>query len=347
MSSKPLSVAVYSLDLPRYACARLRILDPARALGDRVRVTWAATSDGRNYAVDAVAMDAADLVVFQRFFPMRDTWPVVDRALGSGRPVLYDLDDHFGAVPPDHPMAARLASVAPFCRDLAARADALTVSTPELGRVFADVARRVEVLPNLVDERLFSVARGRSRPPGSPVRIVYAGTSSHADDLDMILPALVAVKNRFGGGVELFFFGCSPAAGMPSVPATVLDFTDDYGEYARRLAMLAPDIGLAPLRDTPFNRAKSDIKALEYAALGAAGVLSDLAPYRVPGAEPLGIPVGPDPRDWEEAVSRLVADEPFRKKIAGRARAEAVSRRGLAGHARMYGDFWEAMAHGR
>ncbi len=76
-------------------------------------------------------------------------------------------------------------------------------------------------------------------------------------------------------------------------------------------------------------------------------MLFDLAPYRTPEAEPLGIPVGPDPRDWEEAVSRLVADEPFRRKIAGRARAEAVSRRGLAGHARMYGDFWEAMAHGR
>jgi glycosyltransferase involved in cell wall biosynthesis len=290
-------------------------------------------------------MDAADVVIFQRYFPMEATWPIVDRALCSGRPVLYDWTTASGPSP-GPPMAARLASVAPFCRDLAARADALTVSTPELGRVFADVARRVEVLPNLVDERLFSVARRRSRPPGSPVRVVLRGNPTHTGDLDMILPALAAVKNRFGAGVELFFFGCSPAAVMPFSLGTVLDFTDDYGEYVRRLVTLAPDIGLAPLRDTPFNRAKSDIKALEYAALGAAGVLSDLAPTGRGGRAP-GDSGRTDPRDWEEAVSRLVADEPFRRKIAGRARAEAVSRRGLAGHARMYGDFWEAMAHGR
>ena len=40
------------------------------------------------------------------------------------------------------------------------------------------------------------------------------------------------------------------------------------------------DVGLAPLADTAFNRCKSAIKTLDYAALGLAVVASDVAAYR-------------------------------------------------------------------
>jgi glycosyltransferase involved in cell wall biosynthesis len=47
-------------------------------------------------------------------------------------------------------------------------------------------------------------------------------------------------------------------------------------DYWKTLSM---DIGLGPLRDTPFNRAKSDLRAREYMALGIVPVLPYLRPY--------------------------------------------------------------------
>lgn len=43
---------------------------------------------------------------------------------------------------------------------------------------------------------------------------------------------------------------------------------------------LTMDIGIAPLRDTPFNHAKSDIKALEYSAAGIPWVASPMTSYK-------------------------------------------------------------------
>jgi len=345
----PVTVAVYSLELARYACARVRFLDPARALRGRLRLVWGAKTDGTNYALDPGAMDAADVVAFQRFFPMRETWPLVERALSSGKPVVYDVDDHFEAMPDGHPLAGRMAPTIPYCRELARRASAICVSTPELATVFSDVPGRVEVVPNLIDERLFAAPLRPRDEPSRPVRIVYAGSPTHMADLEMIAPALVRLVERFGRGVELHFFGCAPPDPVLAAATGWIDFFDDYTAYARKLAELAPDIGLAPLCDTPFNRAKSNIKALEYGALGVAGVYSDLPPYQGPGGGPgpFGPLVGPDPGVWEKTIARLVTEGALRARIATRARGLAVADYGLSRHARAFLDFYAGVARGR
>ena len=43
---------------------------------------------------------------------------------------------------------------------------------------------------------------------------------------------------------------------------------------------IEPDICIAPLQDIEFNRGKSNIKCLEYTAIGAPGVYSDVTPYK-------------------------------------------------------------------
>ncbi|NDY57685.1 glycosyltransferase family 4 protein [Desulfovibrio sulfodismutans] len=349
MSAHPLTVAVYSLELVRYACARVRFLDPARALGGRLRLVWGAKSDGQNYALDSRAMDEADVVAFQRCFPMRETWPLVERALSSGKPVVYDVDDHFEALPDGHPLAQRMTPMLPYCRELARRARAICVSTQELAKAFSDVPGRVAVAPNLIDERIFTAPRRTRDDPSRPVRIVYAGSPTHMADLDMIAPALTRIVEQFGDAVELYFFGCAPRDPILAARSRQLDFFDDYTAYARKLVELAPDIGLAPLRDTPFNRAKSNIKALEYGALGVAGVYSDLPPYQNPDGGPgaFGPLVGPDPGVWEKTIARLVTDAKLRGKIAARARGLAVAEYGLSRHAQVYLDFYAGVARGR
>jgi hypothetical protein len=49
------------------------------------------------------------------------------------------------------------------------------------------------------------------------------------------------------------------------------------GDYYRSMSF---DVGIGPLASTAFNRAKSSLRAVEYAALGIVAVLPDMPPYR-------------------------------------------------------------------
>ncbi|MFP5222919.1 MAG: glycosyl transferase family 1 [Acidobacteriota bacterium] len=338
-----LTLAAFSLDLPAYACARLRLIAPALTLRGRIDLRWGAASNGRDYAIDPSVMNGADAVVFQRYFPMKQTWPLVEQVLASGIPVIYEVDDNFLAVPPDHPMKARLDPVTPYARELLSRASLITVSCAELARAVSGLAKSVAVLPNLLEERLWLCApREREEAAaGAPVRVVFAGTPSHAGDVGRIAPALRRVKERCGSGVELVFLGCPAPEGLE---ARELPFSEDYAAYARALKNLAPDIGLAPLEDTPFNRCKSAVKWLEYSALGAAGVYADLAPYAPVRHGETGLKAGADPDQWEEALMRLVVDASMRQELGGRARAEVLARWGLRAGAEGYFTVWQEAA---
>src|SRR4029079_5850990 len=54
-----------------------------------------------------------------------------------------------------------------------------------------------------------------------------------------------------------------------------------FGSLADYLAFLQSlDIGIAPLLPTAYNRGRSDVKFLEYAASGVAGIYARLDPYQ-------------------------------------------------------------------
>ena len=76
------------------------------------------------------------------------------------------------------------------------------------------------------------------------------------------------------------------------------------GEYPARLASMELDVAVAPLEDHPFNRAKSNLRLLEFGALGVPVVASDIHPYRNSPA----IRVGPGPEEWTDAVLALARD---------------------------------------
>ena len=65
------------------------------------------------------------------------------------------------------------------------------------------------------------------------------------------------------------------------------------------------DVGLAPLADTRFNSAKSDIKLLDYLALGILPVVQDSAAYRL---DPRSADVALRATDWFETLRSVVDD---------------------------------------
>jgi glycosyltransferase involved in cell wall biosynthesis len=322
--SPPLRIAVFSLELPHYACALLRVLLPARAAG--VELVWAAQSDGVNYAINEDAIQGCDLILVQRAFPQAGTWPLIERLLTSSMPLVYELDDLLLALPDAHPLKARFALCEPYVLKLLGRADLVTVSAPALARALAPLTKRIEVIPNALPEALWRLRPPARRVRGAPVRVGFAGTESHLPDLELIEPALEEIAKKYKEKIELLFYGCVTARLGALAQARVLPFAEDYAAYCRGLPRLGLHIGLAPLLDSPFNRCKSDVKWQEYAACGAAGVYARLDPYREsvrPGQT--GLLAEADPAAWLEAIERLISDPELCMRISQASQAQLAA----------------------
>lgn len=77
------------------------------------------------------------------------------------------------------------------------------------------------------------------------------------------------------------------------------------------------DIGIAPLTDTSFNRARSNVKLKEYGAGGVAWLASPVIPYLDLGPNEGGELVSDD--RWFDALDRLIASPRKRRRFARRA----------------------------
>ncbi|HEX4806899.1 MAG TPA: glycosyltransferase [Conexibacter sp.] len=76
------------------------------------------------------------------------------------------------------------------------------------------------------------------------------------------------------------------------------------------------DVGLAPLVDMAWNRARSNVKLKEYAAAGLAWLASPVGPYVGMGEREGGRLVADG--DWQAAIEQLVRDARARRKLAKR-----------------------------
>lgn len=99
-----------------------------------------------------------------------------------------------------------------------------------------------------------------------------------------------------------------------------------YGDLAGCVAGF--DVGIAPLADIRFNRARSNVKLKEYAGAGVPWLASPIGPYRGLGEKQGGRLVADD--GWDDALRRLVAGARERRKLGKRAakwaRGQTVAR---------------------
>lgn len=339
----PLTIAYYSFDDPAYACARLRVLEPIRALAGAVRLLPGVEVQGHGHHVRTDIAAAADLILIQRYFPGPQTAPVLTTLFDTGKPVVYDTDDDWSAIEPGHPFHPRLAHILPHIRETARRATLVTVSTKVLADVYAAYNPKVRVLPNLLPDALWQPIPPPTRPVAA---VLVAATPTHQADLAPLAPMLAGLAQKLTGKIRFVFYGCPPA-GMAFPGATIIPFCADYAAYAAKLPRLGGAIGLAPLADTPFNRAKSPIKWMEYAAVGVAGIFADLPPYAdVVVPEETGLLAGHAPKLWSEALMRLIDDSALRQRLAARAMEAVAERHLLSRGVKHYLHAWTGAASG-
>ena len=336
---RKINISVYSYDLPAHACAQLRLLLPMSLLKDKVELSWEVKNDGRRYAVTPGSARDADLIIVQRSFPDKDTRPVMEEIFASGKPVVYEADDLFTDMPDTHPLKGKAGRIQEQVLETLKQADHVTVSTPYLKQCFSKLNERITVLPNLLHE---GVWRTPPSERGGPVVIGFAGTPTHEADLRLVEEPLARIAEKYGENVRFRFFGCETAR-LKRIPlALPVPFDVDYLSYARRLPRLGLDLALAPLEDNAFNRAKSNVKWLEYSVAGAAGIYSDLEPY-AGSVEPgvTGLLVPGDEGQWFEALDELVGDRVRRSAMARAARERVLADYGMVRGAEQFYQCWK------
>jgi len=320
-------------------CAYIRLLQPLDhpAIAGNFDVVLADAKDALNYRADVVvtqrhAVEDLDLAE-----------ALIRHCSDYGITLLYDLDDDLRNIPREHPGAELLRPLARTVSRLASSADAVWVSTSALAASLTDLRGDVHVVENGLDERLWLAGSPATPPRQGPIRILFMGTMTHDADFAIVEGALARLKAVFTEHVSIDLLGISS---KPKLPTWVnrqgmpVHAGSCYPGFVNWFTQQHWDIAIAPLADTPFNRCKSPIKVLDYAAVGLPVLASDRAVFRGTLADgPGGWLLPDDDNAWFVALARLVRDAKLRRRLGEAARA-ALPASTLAGQAAARRDAW-------
>lgn len=329
-------------------CAYIRLLQPLDhpAIGADMDIVVADAETALRYK--------ADIIATQRYAIEDDAaaQALIRHARASGAALLYEMDDDLLNIPATHADAAVLRPRAGIVRRLVRNADQVWVSTESLATRARTLNAAVTVVPNGLDERLWLARQPGPKRDFGPVRIVYMGTATHASDFAIVAPALERLKRDFDYHVEIDIIGVTAGGSLPPGVNRIGVSPNGGQSYPGFVSWItaAPawDIGLAPLADTAFNRSKSVIKVLDYAAMGLAVLASDMPVYQ--GSLAAGVGgrlVRNDPDAWYTALSYLVRDRAERVRLAEGAMAAFRAGGTLGSQAATRRAAWMELVSGR
>lgn len=277
-------------------------------------------------APDCVTRDAeADVFVASRT-AMPGPSQTFRQLCREGRMLMvYDLDDDFWSVEPHNRAAFELFSRPDIQSNIETNlsmADLVTVSTETLAEVVsAHTSAPVRVLPNRMPRWATELLMPDAY--GGPVRYGHTGGASHLRDFGEIAKTLRAFFQHRAGSAEFVAVGQDSTARVASIRGRTryVPWQLDVRDYLHAVST-SLDVGLAPLRDTVFNRSKTGLKAMEYGALGLPVIASNVEPYTSYVRHGETGFLCASPREWREALDALMdADLRRRMGLAGRAQA--------------------------
>ena len=242
------------------------------------------------------------------------------RRLRASHRLVYETDDDIFSVPPERWVHATYPQhvMQEIVQHAAQCADLLTVSTEPLAEVYRKRGcREVRVLPNCLPRGVIGMRRNRNR---RKLVVGWGGGGSHEKDIRMIAGPLAGFLDQHPKA-ELHLIG-SDFSDVIGRKARFTEWvpSDETLDYYRGIDF---DIGLAPLTGTAFDQSKSNIKALEYMALGIPVLASDAEPYRGTVIDGVNGYLIRRQRDWGRRLRELANDPAAREEMGAKAMVTA------------------------
>ena len=225
-----------------------------------------------------------DVILMQRLMHAGLDQAILE-SRSQGIKVVNDIDDWYWGVSTsnlafnhNHPKTNPNENINHYSKTLAA-SDLIICSTPYLrSRVENFVRCPIELMLNSIDTNKYLAHedRGGTRPI-----VGWVGSTNHRSNDIETLKGVVDVMAR-NDDIGLYHGG--NALNAPSFASKLgvsehLVMTAPISTTEMYPSLMIMDIGIIPLANIPFNRAKSDIKGLEYAAAGIPFVAQNLDAY--------------------------------------------------------------------
>jgi glycosyltransferase involved in cell wall biosynthesis len=310
--------SVFFCAVDSWACAWYRCYVPGVAL---MKLGYKVVMDEQIQGDD---LETADVVVIQQ--PSKpEELAAIRVANETGQLSVAELDDDLWNVLPGNPSYGFWSR--PDVKYLATacvqEAQLVTVPTHILAERIKPMNPNVRVLPNMLPSEGWEYPEPKEQREDKVV-IGWAGSTSHVGDIALIDAVVQQILDRYPQ-VEFAIAGGPPVPELRQHPRVrPLKSTDILG-YPKLLEKF--DIGVIPLADTAFNRNKSDLKFVEYSALGMPSVVSRLEPYLRSVKHGENGFFAATPSDWLKYLSRLVEDVELRRSVGATAQEFARTRR--------------------
>lgn len=327
------SIGFLTIDPKMTACAYLRLTAPLNRLHDRHDIVNLSVCDMVNgqFKINKELLALSRIVVVQRGLAAHLPYQELRKAFPNPAvKIVFELDDALTLLPANHQGFQYFQAGRPRIEEYLKHADLVTVTTPKLKEFYSHFNDNIEVLPNTVDTRVWLPAEPR-RSPNGKISILFSGTTTHEHDLALVEGVIARIIKEFPDRVEFLFWGNAPATlkNLPQVKV-ISSYIPDYTAYARQLKSLFVDLALVPLELTPFNRAKSAIKWLEYSACKVPGIFTDIEAYnQVVEHGKTGWLVPNNSEAWYDAIKKFIQDDSLRSAIAENAHQAVLTRHTL------------------
>lgn len=314
-------------------CTRYRVTNKAEQLRSFGYDVW--TVNASDFQM-GYAEYASQIIIYRT--PYNEQFEqLIKLAHQYNKPIFYDIDDlvydtvytnqleYTKNLSPQEKMAYDL-GVRSYGR-LMNLCDAFITSTTDLKKELSKLGKPVYLNRNLASQELISISEKavkKTVKDDKKIKIGYfSGSITHNENFDLIMPAILRILKEFPQ-TELHLVG------HLTIPDEMKNYKKqlvihDFVDWTSLPSLLARmDINLAPLIDSVFNKAKSEIKWLEAALVGVPTIASDIGSFSESIMnDQTGILAADE--SWYEQLKDLVNNKTKLKNLGDNARSKVIT----------------------
>jgi len=256
------------------------------------------------------------------------------------KPILMEIDDYCFQLNDYSPAFNVYRAGKEACDGLEEQlkiSDGVIVSTPYLKDLYADHNKNIKVMRNGVDFNIWNFPIKEKK--GKKIKIGWAGAYTHSEDVRYIEKIVYRILDKYKN-VEFYFMGGAPDFFIKKHPQIKCHnaWSNPYN-YPEALYKKNFDIGLAPLLDNNFNRAKSNLRWLEYSALKIPTIASNVEDFKRTIEEDDTGYLCSEPEEWFYKLCMLIENGEKRKQIGENAYREVKKNFNMEILAKEYSDY--------
>lgn len=226
-------------------------------------------------------------------------------------PFFIDTDDAFSILPDSHPEKDYYSKLDGVLRYLMDRAEKVIFSTKNLSKNYNLPKDKFVIVPNCLDERLWINYREKKENKTvsscGKINILYMGTATHDADFEFLMPVFDKLYKLDYDFSVTIIGALRKKIDKPWLTYKVVDKNSHkYPFFAKWLVRNNDyDLGIAPLVDNDFNHSKSDIKVLDYAAIGVPAICSKVGAYEYVISKEVCFGVNNASYEWESVLRKI------------------------------------------